>query len=420
MLIVLCLLFAFLLLSGIPIYLTLGLTTMIMVAFYSPVSVALLPENMYNSLGSFILLAVPFFTLAAQFMVRGGSSRYLINLANSLVGHLCGGLAIVGVLSCMFFAAISGSSVATALSMGVIIIPTMLRLGYSPSFATGVVASAGTMGIMIPPSISFILYGVLVEESIPRLFLGGVFPGLLQGALYMTWIYIYSKKKGYSGGEKAGRRDILSHTVKALPAISLPVIVLGGIYSGIVTVTEAAALAAGASLIIAVFIYREISICEIIPVSADAMKLAGMIMIIISTAIIFGHWITLSGLTTDLVSFIEKLKLPSWGFLLLFLGMFLEVASILLITVPILFPVVRHLGIDPIHFGVMMVANMEIALITPPVGLNLFVISGAAKVPLNDITRGALPFVFLGLIELAILVFWPEFILFLPNLLMPQ
>ncbi|MBW2308140.1 MAG: TRAP transporter large permease [Deltaproteobacteria bacterium] len=418
--------FGLLLCSGLPIAFVLGITALAMIAMFSPTPLLMIPEVMYNSLYSFPLMAIPFFVIAAQFMVRGGTSRYLINAANCYVRHFWGGLAIVSVISCMIFAAICGSSVATALAMGVIVIPAMMARGYPRSFATGVVAASGTMGIMIPPSIALILYGIIVEESIPRLFLAGVFPGILEATLYIMWIHWYSRKKGFRGGDRATAKETLEATVKAIPALSMPFIVLGGIYSGIVTVTEAASLAAVAAIIISLFIYREVKLREVLTVTGEAMKSAGMIMFIISTAIVFGNWITEAGIPARLVDFAREMNLSAIYFLifvnilLLVLGMFLEVVSIMLITLPIILPVLIHLGIDPVHFGIIMTVNMEVALITPPVGLNLYVLSGVARAPLSEVTRGAFPFVILGFIEIAIVTYWPQFCLFLPNMLMPK
>jgi C4-dicarboxylate transporter DctM subunit len=424
MILVLALVFGILLCLGLPIAFTLGITAMVMIALYSPTPIMMLPEVMYNALDTFPLMAIPFFVTAAEFMVRGGTSRYLIDAANCYIGHKRGGLAIVAVVTCMFFAAICGSSVASALAIGVVVIPAMMRFGYTRSFASGVVAASGTMGIMIPPSIALIIYGIIAEESIPRLFLAGVTPGLLEGALYIAWIAWFSRRKGFGGGPRATLGETLRATGKASPALSLPFIVLGGIYSGFVTVTEAAALAAVVSILISLFIYRGVKLREIIPISAEAMKSAGMIMFIISTAIVVGNWLTESGMPARVVALITDLKLSPYLFLLfiniilLFMGMFLEVASIMLITLPIMLPVVRLLGIDPIHFGIVMTVNMELALETPPVGLNLFVISGVAKAPIWETIRGTFPFTCLGFIQLAIVTYWPDFCLFLPRLLM--
>ncbi len=416
--------FFLLLASGMPIAFVLGLSSVFMLVFFSTTPLCMVPEIMYNTLASFSMMSIPFFVIAAQFMTKGGTSKYLINAANALVGSFNGGLAIVCVLASMVFAAICGSSVATALSMGVIIIPAMVNRGYSRQFSAGIVSASGTMGILIPPSVPLILYGILAEESIPRLFLAGILPGILQGVLYIGWILYYSKRKGYRGDERKSGREVAQAMIKALPAFSLPVIVIGGIYSGIVTVTEAAALAAVASIFISVFIYREVRLSEVVGIVGDAMKSAGMIMFIISTALVFGSWLTEAQIPADLVALTQKANLSWWAFLLvvnimlLILGMFLEVVSIMLITLPIILPLLGVLGIDPVHFAIVMTVNMELALITPPVGLNLYVLSTVAKSSLSEIVKGVFPFVILSILELILITYWPQFTLFLPNLLM--
>ena len=418
------LVFGALLCLGVPITFTLGITALVMIGFYTTTPLIMLPQVMYNSLDTFPLVAIPFFVTAAQFMVRGGTSRYLVEAANAYVGHLRGGLAIVAVVSCMFFAAICGSSVASALAVGVVVISAMVNLGYPRSFAAGVVAASGTMGIMIPPSVALILYGIIAEESIPRLFLAGVTPGLLEGTLYISWIAYYSRRKGFGGGPRSTLNETLRATGKAFPALCMPVIVLGGIYGGFVTVSEAAALAAVVSIFVSIFVYRGVELQDIIPISAEAMKSAGMIMFIISTAIVFGNWLTESGIPARIADLIIDAELSPYIFLLfvnlllLFMGMFLEVASTMLISLPILIPLVHVLGIDPIHFGIVMTTNMELALITPPVGLNLFVICGVSGASLWEAIQGAFPFVCIGFVQLAIVTYWPDFCLFLPRLLL--
>jgi len=424
MILMFCLIFFTLLCIGLPIFYVLGITAIVMIALYSTTPLLMIPEVMYNSLYSFPLMAIPFFVISAQFMLRGGTSKYLVNAADTYVRHLRGGLAIVCVISCMIFAAICGSSVATAMALGVVIIPAMAARGYPRYFATGVVASSGTMGIMIPPSVALILYGIIAEESIPRLFLAGFFPGMLEASLYIMWISYYSRKNNFTGGERASFKEMATATYKAIPAFALPVLVLGGLYSGIFTVTETASLAAVLAIFVSLFVYRQVKITQVISISADAMKSAGMIMAIISTAIVFGNWITEAGVPARLVQFAVDINLSPVLFLLfvnillLFLGMFLEVVSIMLITLPVILPVIHHLGIDPIHFGIIMTVNMEVALITPPVGLNLYVLSGVSNAPLAEVVRGAFPFVILGFIEIAIITYWPAFTLFLPNLFM--
>jgi C4-dicarboxylate transporter DctM subunit len=426
MILVLPLIFAILLCLGLPIAFVLGVTALVMIAFYSPAPVFMVPEVMYNSLDTFPLMAIPFFVIAAQFMVQGGTSRYLINAANCFVRHWWGGLAMVTVVSCMIFGALCGSSVATALAIGVIVVPAMLQHGYPRPFALGVICAAGTIAIMIPPSIAMIIYGILADESIPRLFMAGFLPGIMQGTFYMIWIRYDAKRKNIGGAPKADWRETLQAAFKAIPAFSLPVIILGGIYSGFTTVTEAAALGAAAAIIISLFIYREVKPRQLIPVAADAMKSAGMIMFIISTAITIGNWLTEAGLPARLVQIAKDMHLTAFWFLLavnialLILGCLLEVVSIMLITLPIILPVIRALGIDLIHFGIVMTLNMEIALITPPVGLNLYVISGVGKASLAETIKGVAPYIWITIIQLALITYWPAYTLFLPNLVMPR
>jgi len=416
--------FLVLLTLGLPIAFVLGVTALVMVGFYSSASLQMVPEVMYNSLDTFPLMAIPFFVIAAQFMVRGGTSRYLINATNCWVRHWWGGLAMVTVISCMIFGALCGSSVATALAIGVIVVPAMLEHGYPRPFALGVISAAGTIAIMIPHSIAMIIYGIMAEESIPRLFMAGFLPGVMQGTFYMIWIRFDAKRKNIGGAPKANWDETLRATYKAIPAFSLPVIILGGIYSGIVTVTEAAALGATAAIVISLFIYREVKLSQVIPITGEAMKSAGMIMFIICTAITVGNWVTEAGLPAKLVEIAKDMKLTAFGFLLavnivlLILGCLLEVVSIMLITLPIILPVINALGINLVHFGIVMTLNMEVALITPPVGLNLYVISGVGKAPLSETIKGVTPYILITIAQLALITYWPPYTLFLPNLIL--
>lgn len=424
MVIVFFVVFFLLLMSGIPIVFVLGLTSLVMLFFFSTTPLLMIPEIMYNSLASFPLMAIPFFVIAAEFMSKGGASRRLIDAANSVVGALPGGLAIVCVLTSMIFAAICGSSVATALSMGVIIIPAMMQRGYSQMFSVGLVAASGTMGILIPPSIPLILYGIIADESIPRLFMAGFLPGFLQGSLYIGWILYYSKKNRFRGSNPQTILEMLTAIGKALPALSLPVIVIGGIYSGFVTVTEAAALGAVAALTISLVIYKEFKFREVIMITGNSIKSAGMIMFIISTAIVFGTWLTQAGIPAAAVELLKEWNLQWWAFLLavnvilLIMGMFLEVVSIMLITLPILLPMAQAFGIDLVHFAIIITVNMELALITPPVGLNLYVLSNVSQASLSTVCRGVTPFVLLSLIHLGLVTYWPPLTLILPRLLL--
>lgn len=415
-------LFLLLLTFGIPIYLAMGVTGAAMFGADG----ALMPfaQKLIDELNSTTLLAVPYFVIAATFMERGGVARALIDAAEAWVGRVRGGLGLVSVLSCAIFAAMCGSSVATAIAMGTILIPAMHRGGYSRSFAAGIVGSSGTLGILIPPSLAFVVYGVLSDVSIPRLFLAGVVPGLLQAAMLALYILWYSHKNGYAVSEVMPVREKYRRTLAAIPALFVPVIVLGGLYGGIVTLTESAALSAVVAMVLSLFFYRGMKLRDTLPVMAEAVRNAAAIMIIITMALAFGHWITESGAATKIVQMVKSLNIEGWQFLmvmnitLLVLGMFLEVFTVLLLTVPFLIPLLEPLGIDPLHFGVVMVINMELALLTPPVGLNLFVIAKISNTPLAEVVRGSTPFILLMLGLLALITYIPSISLWLPKLLM--
>ena len=310
--------------------------------------------------------------------------------------------------------------------MGTILVPAMLRGGYSRAFASGIVGSSGTLGILIPPSLAFVVYGVLADISIPRLFLAGVVPGLMQAALLAAYILWYSRRAGYALAADIPTADKLRRTWNAIPALSVPVIVLGGLYGGIVTLTESAALSAVVAIVLSLFVYRGIRPIDVVPAMAAAVRNAAVIMIIIAVALAFGHWVTETGLTSRAVMLIKTWNVQGWQFLLvinlllLVLGMFLEVYSVMLLIVPVVVPMLGPLQIDPIHFGVVLTINMEIALLTPPVGLNLFVIANISKTPLTEVVRGTMPFVALMLGLLALITYVPVFALWLPGLMLAK
>ncbi len=319
------------------------------------------------------------------------------------------------------FAAICGSSVATAMAMGTILVPAMIERKYERSFATGVVGASGTLGILIPPSMAFIVYAIIAEQSVPRLFLAGLIPGLIQAALFIGWSVYYARKKDYPKAPPLPFDKFIRTNIKAIPALSLPVIVLGGIYGGFVTVTEAAALSALVSILISVFIYKGCTAREVIPIIAESIKRAGTIVFIIMMALAFGHWITSSGFTADLVRWVTENDVSGWQFLLLinvlmiFLGMFLENFAVLLVVVPIVLPLLKPLGIDPVHFAVVVTVNLELGLLTPPVGLNLFVLTSITKAPIKEVIQGTLPFIILMFFFLILVTYVPAISLWLPN-----
>jgi C4-dicarboxylate transporter, DctM subunit len=415
--------FGGLLALGFPIYMVLGLTALLLfwMSGQPPIAVA---QKIVDELNSQTLLAVPFFVLAATLMERGGIARALIEAASTWVGRVRGGLGLVCVVACMIFAAMCGSSVATAMAMGTVLVPAMLRLKYDRHFAAGVVGASGTLGILIPPSLAMVVYGVIADESVPRLFLAGVVPGLMQGALIAAWVLLYSYRRGYPKDTANLPGDFWRKNLRALPALSIPLIVLGGIYGGAATVTEAAALSAVVAILISVFVYRETKPRGLLAVLAEAMQNSAAIMIIIATALVFGHWITESGLAPWLIATLKGWNLEAWHFLLivnvilLIMGMFLEVFSVLLIAMPVIVPLLKPLGIDPVHFGIVVTINMELALLTPPVGMNLFVLSTITRAPLAEVIRGTTPFIVLMIILLIAITYIPAISLWLPRIIL--
>jgi C4-dicarboxylate transporter, DctM subunit len=338
------------------------------------------------------------------------------------LGGIRGSLGLVTVVACTMFAAICGSSVATALAMGTILLPAMIEKGYPRSFALGVIGASGTIGIVIPPSLALILYGIVAEQSVPRLFLAGILPGLLQASVFFAWVWYDARRRGFPTEPALPIGERLAVTVRALPALAVPVIVLVGIYGGIVTVTEAAALAAAVALVISLVFYRGFRWTQTLTVIADALRSAGTIMLIVATALAFGHWMTESGVPAQLVTWVLAHNLPTWLFLLsinvllLVLGCFLEVVAALLLVIPILAPALQPLGVDPVHFSIIFTHNMEIALIHPPVGLNLYVLSTISDAPIGEVIRGILPFLILLLIVLGIITYVPALTMWLPGL----
>jgi len=406
---------------GLPIWLVLGVSAGTMFAIEGQPLVGI-AQKMLDELNSTTLLAVPFFVMAASFMQRGGIAKALVDVAAAWVGTVRGGLGVVCVAACAMFAAICGSSVATALAMGTILIPAMIDRKYDRPFALGVTAAAGTLGILIPPSLPLILYAIIADESVPRLFLAGVIPGILQAGLFVAYVLWYGRRRNLAREPRRSPEEFRRVNLQAIPALSMPVIIAVGIYGGWVTTTETAALAAAVALLISLFYYKGFRLSETLSVIGESIKNAGTIMIIIATALAFGHWITESGIPAALVQFIRDNGFSAWQFLLainimlIVLGMFLEVASILLIAMPIVIPVLKPLGIDPVHFAILVTVNMELALITAPVGLNLYVLATVSKTPLATVIRGVNPFLLLMVIVLALVTYIPELSLWLPRL----
>lgn len=405
-----------LLLSSTSIAVALGFTSLIYFYYFTVVPMTQVPERLFNALNSFPLMAVPFFVFAANSMARGGISRRLTEFGAGMIGHFRGGLGAAAVLACIFFAAVSGSSPATVVAVGTLLIPAMMRNGYPKSFATGLVATSGSLGILIPPSIPLIVYGIATEQSIGDLFLGGVLPGLMAGVMLVVMVILVARKRRYGnkdGSQKASWRTRWKTFRSASLALLLPFIVLGGIYLGIFTPTEAAAVAVAYALVVSICVYREIKVADIWKVALGSAKTSAMVMFIIANGVLFTFVLTLERIPVTASDAIAAWDLQPWQFLilvnilLLAVGCVMETSSAILILAPILLPIALELGVDPIHFGIVMVMNLEIGMITPPLGLNLFVASGLSRMSVLQVAKAALPSAIVLFVALMIVTFVP-------------
>ncbi|PPV42255.1 C4-dicarboxylate TRAP transporter large permease protein DctM [Ectopseudomonas oleovorans] len=408
---------------GVPIAASLGLAGSITIMLFSPDSVRSLAIKLFETSEHYTLLAIPFFLLSGAFMTTGGVAKRLIDFANACVGHIRGGLAIGAVLACMLFAALSGSSPATVAAVGSIAIAGMVRSGYPQAFGAGIVCNAGTLGILIPPSIVMVVYAAATEQSVGKLFMAGVIPGVMLGLVLMIAIYIVARIKKLPALPRASFREWLRAAREAFWGLLLMVIILGGIYTGMFTPTEAAAVAAVYAGFVALFVYKDLSIRECPKVLLESGKLTIMLMFIIANAMLFAHVLTTEQIPQQITAWVVDLGLQPWQFLLvvnivlLIAGAFMEPSAIILILAPILFPIAMQLGIDPIHLGIIMVVNMEIGLITPPVGLNLFVTSAVTGMPLTSVIKAAWPWLMLLISFLMVITYIPAVSMALPNML---
>jgi len=376
----------------------------------------------YESLHSFTLTAIPLFILMANILIHSRISEDLYKFIHSLVGHWPGGLGIATVLFCAGFSAISGSSVATAATVGMLAVPEMLQMGYDRRFTFGLVAAGGTLGILIPPSLSMILYGALTDVSVGDLFIAGIIPGLILTGFFLVYTVFHARQRGYVRTRPAGWNERVTAFRHSAWGLVLPPLVLGGIYLGWFTPTEAAGVGVVYSLT-AGLISRRLKILSLMPVLLSSLRTTTMVLIIIVGAILFGHVVTILHVPQRLITFLGELNVAPWQFIILiciifiFLGDFLEVVSITIITLPIIFPILLVMGIDPVWFAVIMTINMEFALITPPVGLNLFVIKGVVEdASLMEVFQGTLPFMLLMLAVLILVILFPQLSLWLPFL----
>ncbi len=445
-------------LMGMPIAIALGLSSVTTILLFSNDSLASVALKLFEATSEhYTLLAIPFFILSSAFLSTGGVAKRLINFAIDAIGHVRGGLAMASVMACMLFAAVSGSSPATVAAIGTIVIAGMVRSGYPESFAAGVIANAGTLGILIPPSIVMLVYAAATEVSASRMFMAGFIPGLMMGLLLMIAIYIAARVMKLPSQPFPGFGQLFRSGAIAMGGLMLIVIVLGSIYGGIASPTEAAAVAAVYAYLIAVMGYRDIGPMkgvawrnqgeslvaavlrntlqmllalprsfahrEVRKVFVDASKVSMMLLFIIANAMLFAHVLTTERIPHEIAEVIIEWGLPAWGFLivvnilLLIAGNFMEPSAILLIMAPILFPIAVQLGIDPIHLGIIMVVNMEIGMLTPPVGLNLFVTAGITGRNMVWVIKACLPWLGLLLFFLILITYIPQISLFLPELI---
>lgn len=409
---------------NLPVGIAIGLATLFALCGGESISLSSVPQAMVNACDSFPILAVPMFILAGDLMGAGGVSRRILNVCNVFFGRITGGIAIVTVLVCMFFAAVSGSGPATVAAVGSMVIPTMLELGYSRAFALALVATAGTIGVIIPPSIPMVLYGVSTGASVISLFMGGILPGLFIGLALMIYAYIFSKIHGYTGNpEPFSWKEAGKAVWDAKWALINPVIILGGIYCGIFTPTEAAAVAVLYAFVCGAVIHRELSIRKLYETIATSCCTTGTILVILATASAFSKVLTVEQIpeliTETIIDVTDNkiLLLLIINVLLLIVGCFMDQTPAILILAPILLPVAQSIGVDPVHFGIMMVVNLAIGFITPPLGMALFVAARVSNSKLEVVLKGIVPFLFVMIACLMFITYIPSICMFLPGLL---
>ena len=417
--------FALLLILRVPIGISLGMSSLITIFASGVVQPTYLAQGLVTGADSFSLMAVPFFVLAGELMATGGISRRLLNIADAFLGRKYGGLALVTVVACMFFAAISGSGPATVAAIGGLTIPSMLKQGYDKPFAGAISAAAGSIGVIIPPSIPMVMYCVATGVSVGAMFMGGVIPGLLIGISLCVYSSLYSKKHKYINAEAApfSWGNVGRSLVDGIWALLVPVIILGGIYGGIFTPTEAAAVAVAYGLIVGLFVYRDLKAKDLYRIFGSAALTTATIMVILGTATTFGRILTLERIPTMIADFFESVAkgpimlLILINILLLIVGCFMETNAAIIILAPIFLPIAESMGINSVHFGIIMVVNLAIGFVTPPLGVNLFVACNVAGAKLEEICKGILPILGVMIIDLLLITYIEPLSTFLPKLL---
>jgi C4-dicarboxylate transporter, DctM subunit len=412
-----------LMLTGMPISISLGLTVLTFLFTMTQVPIESVALKLFTGIEKFEIMAIPFFILAGNFLTHGGVARRMIRFATSMVGHMHGGLGLAGVLACALFAAVSGSSPATVVAIGSVILPAMVKQGFPGRFGAGVVTTSGALGILIPPSIAMVMYSVSTNTSVGALFIAGIVPGLaLAGALAFTTWWI-ARKNNYPRLPKATWRERMSALRESGWGLFLIVVVIGGIYTGIFTPTEAAAMAAVYAFFVAVFVYKDMSLKQVPKVLLDSASMSAMLLYIITNAVLFSFLMTSENVPQMMADWMIAQGFGPVTFLLvvnlllLMAGNVMEPSSIILIMAPILFPVAMKLGIDPVHFGILITVNMEVGMCHPPVGLNLYVASGITKMGITELTVAVWPWLRTMIIFLVVVTYWPGLSLALPHAL---
>jgi C4-dicarboxylate transporter DctM subunit len=411
-----------LMLTGMPISISLGLTVLTFLFTMTHVPVQSVALKLFTGIENFEIMAIPFFILAGNFLTHGGVARRMINFATSMVGHWHGGLALAGVVACALFAAVSGSSPATVVAIGSILMPAMVKQGYPKSFGAGVITTSGALGILIPPSIVMVMYSVSTNTSVGKLFMAGVVPGILLALFLGLTTWVLATKKDYPRMKKATWAERWTAFRKSVWGLLLIVIVMGGIYTGVFTPTEAAAMSAVYAFIIAVFVYKDMGLKQVPKVLLDSASMSAMLLYIITNAVLFSFLMTSENIPQAMAGWIMDKGFGQITFLLvvnillLLAGNVMEPSSIVLIMAPILFPVAQTLGIDPVHFGIIMVVNMEVGMCHPPVGLNLYVASGITKMGISELTVAVMPWLLTMIGFLLLITYVPQLSLWLPNM----
>ncbi len=403
-----------LLATGVPVAFSLWIAGLTAVVIFRPTSMIQVAQSAYSGLDSFVLLAIPFFILAGNIMLRSGFAKYLFDLMQSIVGGVPGGAAMGASGAAAIFGSLTGSSVAAAAALGRVMIPVMSDLKYPRKFSAGLMAAGGTLGMLLPPSVPMVIYAEMAQQSVKDLFIAGVIPGLVASAAIGLTAFLIALRKGYGiRSESFSLARTGRAFMRALPALIMPVIVLGGIYSGVFTPTEAAAISVLYGFLVGMFFYRSIGLRDLPSIFIDSARATASILFILSGALFVGMLTTLSGLPAQLVGLVETFNLSPLGFLfafsvvLLVLGCFLDGFTLLTVVTPLMLPTVIALGINPIHFAIVLIVNIEIAAITPPIGLNLFVINGIAGTTMKEVSLGSLPFVFVLLVVLVLIMVFP-------------